>query len=242
MRGARAGRAMMRHTGDQLGRLAAVLDSVAQPDSTMTVGEFDGFAAGLLVCPDTVPPSDWLMAVWGEDPVFEHPEDADAALDALLGHYNRVARVLARDPAAYVPVFDMELHSGEVSWESWVAGFDRAMRLRASAWDPIAASGDDAASVSLSLLIALSALIGGDSGLSMEAVRRLDRDAPGMIPGFVCDLNAWSRSRQSGVAEAPGAGRWPTAATRVIHGRRAGPDEPCPCGSGRAYRRCCAAH
>ncbi|MCY4501978.1 MAG: UPF0149 family protein [Alphaproteobacteria bacterium] len=206
---------MMLHTGDQLGCLAAVLDSVAQPEFTMTVGEFDGFAAGLLVCPDTVPPSDWLVAVWGEDPVFEHPEDADAALDALLGHYNRVARVLARDPAAYVPVFDMELHSGEVSWESWVAGFDRAMRLRASAWDAIGRS-DDAAAVSLSLLIALSALPGGESGLSMEAVRRLDRDAPGMIPGFVRDLNAWSRSRQSGVAGAPEAGPGRGAAPRRV--------------------------
>ena len=244
MRGSQANRAMTIHTEDQLARLADVLDSFARANAAMTVGGFDGFVAGLLVCPEAVRPSEWLVQVWGDDPIFECPEDAEVALDALLGHYNRVARALGRNPAAYVPVFDMDSHSGEVSWEAWVEGFDRAMQLRASAWDRIAGSDDDAASVSLSLLIGLSAVLEGGSGLSLEAVQRLDREAPAMIPGFVRDLNAWSRSRKevSGVAETAEAGVWPTLATEPIHGRRAGPGDPCPCGSGRAYRRCCAAH
>ena len=28
----------------------------------------------------------------------------------------------------------------------------------------------------------------------------------------------------------------------LAHGRKAGSDEACPCGSGRTYRRCCGAH
>ena len=134
------------------------------------------------------------MPVWGVDPVFEHPGDADAALDALLGHYNRVARSLRSDPAAYVPVFDMGKHGGQVSWTSWVEGFGVAMALRPLSWDLIG-DADDAASAALSLLVALSSILRGESVLSMEAVRRLDRQAPGMIQAFVGDLNAWILSR-----------------------------------------------
>ncbi|MDD9997953.1 MAG: UPF0149 family protein [Rhodospirillaceae bacterium] len=183
------------HTENQLARLAAVLASVDGVDSTLTVGAFDGYVAGLLVCPEKVPAWEWLVPVWGVDPAFEHPDGADAALDALQGHYDRVARSLRSDPAAYAPVFDMGTHSGKVSWKSWVEGFGVAMALRPLSWDLIGGD-DDAASAALSLLVALSAVLRGESGLSMEAARRLDRQAPGIIRALVGDLNAWILSRR----------------------------------------------
>lgn len=53
------------HAWDELARLAAVLDAlmVMNMGSGMTLGEFDGFVAAVAVCPDTVPPSEWLTEV-----------------------------------------------------------------------------------------------------------------------------------------------------------------------------------
>jgi uncharacterized protein len=44
-------------------------------EDAMVLVELDGFVAGILVCPEMIPPSDWLPLVWnsegGSDPVFE---------------------------------------------------------------------------------------------------------------------------------------------------------------------------
>ena len=52
-----------------------------------------------------------------------------------MGHYNRVASDLANDPESYAPILEVVVASDEVMWESWVDGFERAMRLRADAWE-----------------------------------------------------------------------------------------------------------
>jgi len=121
------------HTLEELARLAAVLDELMSMGigSGMTLGEFDGFVAAVAVCPDTVPASDWLTEVWGTEPEFGHPGDADAATRALLGHYNRVARVLAETLQAYAAVFDMDADGdGDGAWwDGWMLGFERGMEL-----------------------------------------------------------------------------------------------------------------
>ena len=82
------------------------------------------------------------------------------------------------------------------------------------------------------------------SDLTEEAEDDFDRMAPGLIPEFVCNLNAWTKSRHTGIrgsSDVPPHVRFgreePTA-----FGRKVGRNEPCPCGSGRKYKRCCAAH
>ena len=94
------------------------------------------------------------------------------------------------------------------------------------------------------MILALSEIHYGRSELTEEAEGDLDRLAPGMIPQFVCNLNAWTKSRDMD-NRAGSAGGVPSE----IHGddppgfgRKVGRNEPCPCGSGRKYKCCCGAH
>ncbi len=66
----------MSHSEAQLSRVAAVLDNLDLAHDPMTVVEFDGYVAGLVVCPEMVPPSQWLGEVWGDDPEFDDIGDA----------------------------------------------------------------------------------------------------------------------------------------------------------------------
>ena len=118
------------------------------------------------------------------------------------------------------------------------------MRLRPDAWEEIALSDDKEASASVSMIVALNDFYYGRSELTEEAEDELDRMAPGLIPEFVRNLNAWTKSWQVGKRGSSAAqphvrsGREePTA-----FGRKVGRNEPCPCGSGRKYKRCCGAH
>ena len=232
------------HAWDELARLAGVLDGlvVMNMGAGMTVGEFDGFVAALAVCPDTVPPSEWLAEVWGPEPEFEHPGDADATLRALLGHYNRVARVLAEAPETYSAVFDMDAEGTEVWWDGWVEGFDRGMGLRAESWEPIFKNGASDASVAVDLLYGLCRVVqGGDClGLTEVIAEDIDQLANNLIPHFVVWLNAWKNGTETTGGEEPYV--WTVPGEVKLHGIRAGAGEPCPCGSGRVYGRCCALH
>ena len=118
------------------------------------------------------------------------------------------------------------------------------MRLRPDAWEEIALSAGEEASASVSTILALRDIGRGLSALTASATADLDRLAPGLIPAFVVNLNAWTRSRALD-GWASGAG-WLSGEIDgdepPSFGRKAGRNEPCPCGSGRTYGRCCGAH
>jgi len=109
----------MHHTDAELDRLDALFLEQPPENDGMLLSEFDGFCAGLIVCPDTIPPSEWLPLVWGEDaaPSFDTLGDYQAALDLIMAHYNRVARSLMPPSSGYLPVLEIDTNSGETLWE-----------------------------------------------------------------------------------------------------------------------------
>ena len=234
----------MSDTDPDLDRLNVLLHAIPAERDGMSIGELDGYIAGLIVCPETILPSEWLSGVWGGEHEFADAAEAEATIAAVMGHYNRIARELADCPEDYAPVLEIDPNGGESLWESWIDGFERAMRLRPDAWEEIALSDDEEASASVSMIIALNDFYYGRSDLTEEAEDELDRLAPGMIPEFVRNLNAWTKSRQSGKLGRghPGFDAAIDPGEPPAFGRKVGRNEPCPCGSGRKYKRCCGAH
>ena len=55
----------MTHPKRDLDRLNALLHEQGDPDEAMSLGVFDGFVAGLIVCPEMIPPSEWMPEVLG---------------------------------------------------------------------------------------------------------------------------------------------------------------------------------
>ena len=229
------------HGEKELDRLEAVLDGLAEAYEGMTIPEFDGFVAGLIVSPESIPATEWLSEVWDTGAVFE---DGEAAQRALTDHYRRVAHVLADDAESYGPVFDADAHTGEVFWEAWVVGFERAMGLRRTAWDRIVQGDDLDAAACANLMRVMYAFVRGESDLSPEMGEELDRKAPRMIREAVVDLNAWTKPPRRGGGRPGGAKRraWLVPVPTRDDNRKMDRNEVCPCGSGRKYTRCCAAH
>ena len=234
----------MSETDHDLQRLQDLLDVIPPEYDPMCVAQLDGYFAALIVCPDLIPPSEWLPSIWGEDYAFADAAEAEATVAAVMVHYNRIAGELADRPEEYAPVLEIDPGTGEPLWELWIDGFERAMRLRPDVWEEIALSDDEEASASVSMILALNEIHDGRSELTEEAEDDLDRLAPEMIPEFVRNLNAWTKSREMD-NRAGAAGGFPSR----VHGddppgfgRKVGRNEPCPCGSGRKYKRCCGTH
>ncbi len=113
----------------------------------------------------------------------------------MIGHYNRVARILADDPGSYVPLLDIDPHCDEVMWELWVGGFERGMRLRTDTWAEIVESDDEEAAASVTMLLTLNECREGPSKMSEETIDELCGLAPALLPDCVHNLNAWTKSR-----------------------------------------------
>ena len=234
----------MNDTNNDLRRLQDALDAVRPERISMFVPEIDGYVAALIVCPETVEPSEWLPGIWGGDCDFADFAKAEAAIAAVMDHYNRIARQLAACPEEYAPVLQIDPSTGEPIWDMWIDGFERAMQLRPDAWEEIALSGDEEAQASVCTILALSDIFYGRSTLTEEAEYELDWLAPELIPEFVANLYAWTTSREMDrrVVSTAGFASGVLGADPLAFGRTVESDALCPCGSGRKYIRCCGAH
>ena len=230
----------MSDTDEDLDRLNDLLIGIPVEREGMTIGELDGYVAALIVCPEVVLPSEWLPGVWGGEGEFAELAEAKAIVTAVMGHYNRIARELAEEPDAYAPVLEVDPNGGDLLWGPWINGFERVMRLRVDAWEAIALGDDEDAAASVSMILAMDALDHGESEFDEEAEDELDLLAPALIPKFVRSLNAWTKRRGSQGGDRREVGFRPVDPPSFR--RKVGRNEPCPCGSGRKYKRCCGAN
>jgi uncharacterized protein len=234
----------MHHPEADLDLLEALFLEQPPENDGMLLSEFDGFCAGLIVCPDMIPPSAWLSHVWGDDvaPSFDSLAEYQSALELIMAHYNRVARSLMPPSSGYLPVLEVDPVSGETMWELWVEGFERAMALRPDCWEAIVDSGDEEAAASVSLMLALHQISEGTTELTEDAIGALDEQAPALIPTLVETLNGWTKSRRRSSSSSSSSSAVPANRNAMPAGRgKVGRNDPCPCGSGRKYKRCCGA-
>lgn len=145
-----------------------------------------------------------------------------------------MARGLAKTPTDYEAVYDKDPLTGDLMWEPWITGFERAMQLRPEAWEATVENSDEEIASSIPMLLALHDIAEGGSELGEDAIRELDAMEPDMIPDLVANLNVWvkAQGRTQGPANLPGV---PAARSKV------GRNDPCPCGSGRKFKKCCGA-
>ena len=208
------------------------LMSDASPEDCMQLSDLDGFLTGIAIGPELVKPSEWLPMVWGgEEPVFDDVEQARAVLGMIMMRYNEILRVLDTDPEAYAPIF-WEGPDGELIAADWAEGFADAIRLRQAAWQPLFE--DRQANVMLTPIMVLCDDPEGGSPLEGDPeVRAALRDeAANRIPACVAGIHTFWKDRRGRPAAAAGRARGP----------KVGRNDPCPCGSGRKYKRCCGAH
>ena len=216
--------------------LETFLTSDRSPPDSMMLSELDGFLTGIAIGPELIRPSEWLPLIWGgAAPEFAGLDEANAILGSLMARYNEILRLIADD--ALAPIFWTD-RNGTVLAADWADGFLQAIRLRADAWEPLFESNRDGR-----LLLPILSLCCDENGASLlglppEAEDRIAAQAPELIPGCIIRIATyWRRKGPRRASMSPEAGPRPkpsSAATKV------GRNDPCPCGSGRKFKRCCS--
>jgi uncharacterized protein len=219
-------------TGDislQLRDLHDFLISEAVSEDAMLLGELDGFLAGIIVCPELIRPSEWLPLIWGETrPTFADDAQAQHIHELILSHYNDLIAQLNRE--RYEPIFELDL-DGSAMWEIWIEGFARVMDLRPGSMGQLAERYLDDEDVQRAVFV-----LGRLCYLALDPERaqvldidaELEKLAPDLIASHVEILH------QARLAEASSFRGSPPALQP-----KTGRNDPCPCGSGKKFKKCC---
>jgi uncharacterized protein len=200
-------------------------------DDAMLLSELDGFIAGLIVGPELIMPSEWLAEVWGsEEPVFEDEAQAGAVIDLIMEHYNNTIHDIER--GKYRPLYDADTMDESIMWETWIEGFWRAVQLRPDEWLDFSADGDPDLQKEIFILTRLYEIASTPSKdlASLEIDADLDKHAPDLIPVAVEALDKIRRKKARLDA-------YPGNIPPVLP--KTGRNDPCPCGSGKKFKKCC---
>ncbi|GLS03337.1 hypothetical protein GCM10007860_04800 [Chitiniphilus shinanonensis] len=224
-------------TDEELERLDDFLMSPRTPDETMDVETLDGFLVALTIGPEPVPEEEWLPQVFsGTPPEFADQQEADEVMDLLRRHAATVAdafsvkqRSNVGDDPLYFPLILSDEGADEKWQESlgayWAGGFRLGMLAHEAAWQA-ALDEDDAFYDTIAAILTLEeGHHPEDESDVLSVPQREERVSE--LPWLVEDVMFYWLEARYGKVE-----------TVVRDGDKVGRNDPCPCGSGKKYKKC----
>lgn len=219
-------------TDTELDRLSAILKCFDNKHS-MNLEQLDGFLAALICGPELVPPSKYLPMIWGDRTVFEDTSSAQEFFSLIMRHWNTIADTL-HSGDVYLPLL-LEDENGNTPANDWANGFLRGMEFGKEDWALLLDDEDHGGS-----LIAIFALANEHNPdpemrsykdpISTELRETL---IVGAAAGTVQIYRYFKAQRF--LANDP-LGNMPDFLRTK---RKIGRNDPCPCGSGKKFKRCC---
>jgi uncharacterized protein len=212
----------IRLTTDEQNWLEGFLSCPQAPNGTMSLEMLDGFLTALVISPELVMPSEYLPWVWGEDdegPDWDSQEQAEYVIGLLAKHWNAIAERRLKS-AKHRPIIDT--FGVAMPGDEWAEGFLRGIDMRAEAWEPL--FDDRQADYTVLSILALC-----DGSPEEEQITEEMRGAIlTQLPMTLQMIAAyWS-------GQAP-----PLPRSEPIRSAKVGRNAPCPCGSGKKYKKCC---
>ncbi|MDQ3205721.1 MAG: UPF0149 family protein [Pseudomonadota bacterium] len=225
---------------EQIERLAELLDQRAVPFKGFNLEALDGYLSALAVSPGEVPMSEWEPQVWGKPPRWDDADERERIQSLLAGHMNMAAaRVRHGDddlpdhlaPLLWLPEDPEDEQEDELDvGRDWALGFFSAVALREEPWDAWLDDNEWMEEI-FSLLdqLASGEVLAEDPTAPATPIEYRERlEIIAGLPGMLADLHHH---------------RIDALTPREPIRREPAPDRnaPCPCGSGKKYKKCCGA-
>jgi uncharacterized protein len=210
-----------------LDRIDEEADALDKDEGVLDISELDGMFTALVSGPTSTVPSRWLPVVWGDfEPVWDNQKEFEEILTLMIRHMNGIAHLLIEDPEEFEPMFlerEVDGHTYTIV-DEWCDGYVRGVELAEKDWHTRAEELDD-------LLAPIYAFTektkwrGHDlDDDEREGVRQAITPNVRKIHAYWLEL----RGNHASVTQ-------PVRQTTP----RVGRNDPCPCGSGKKYKKCC---
>jgi uncharacterized protein len=219
-------------TEAELDRLADFLKS-CKGGRAMNLEEMDGFFSALVAGAEPVMPSEYNREVFGGDlseaVAFANLDEAQEILNLMMRHWNKIASTLYRGKI-HVPLI-LEHEHGELHGNDWARGFIRGMQMRHDSWAELV--NDEKYGGALIPMMALYHEHDEDPEMRSEPITpdKRERVIALMAAGLMNAYEYFRKEREGDLGvDVPESRRNPS---------KVGRNDPCPCGSGKKYKRCC---
>lgn len=203
--------------------------SVEHDDAVLNLSEFDGFITAVVSGPATIMPSTWMPALWGGQdnaPVWDSLEDYQFIFGLMIRHMNTTSAALMENPVEFEPMFMESTIDGVTYWVvgEWCTGFMKGVALYPPSALTIPGMNE--------MLAPIRQFADPDGWESLKGKdRREIRALKEQIAPAARAIHAYWLARRT----PPGAG----TGSYVRPEPKVGRNDPCPCGSGRKYKKCC---
>ena len=224
--------------------LQAFLEHPSRPAGTLRYHELQGFLFAVASAPELVLPSDWQPIIFGDKEVdYASLDEAQEILGQITALYNAAVRDAPSRLPADCPLRDDVLANFEdaAPIAQWSRGFLRGHQWLEQVWEEYVPK-DLAAELAATLMTLsffssrelaeafLAENTGEEQSLESAAVT-----IHGVLPRAVAEYAHIGRSIATAMLEHDAEAPEPTRTTKVSR------NAPCPCGSGKKYKRCCGA-
>ncbi len=231
-----------RYADPTLETLGELLDQLAA-DGAMDLEELDGFFTALHCAPQLVPREEYLLEIFGSgdaldnDEIFSGPDSAKLLSSLLNNFWTSVYDALSSGEP-FVPLL-LQDDDGKVDGTNWAKGFMHGVEMRQDLWEEL--SRDESRFAWIAPIISLSyenhpnpdlrpfktPLTGKEREILLKEVSR----------GVSEMYHYFARQRAVHIATEYQQSLGASDPAQSI--RRIGRNDPCYCGSGLKYKKCC---
>jgi uncharacterized protein len=200
----------------------------------MNMERLDGFFAALIAGPDTVMPSEYYPEVFGGEMSdtceFKSIDEANEILALMMRKWNVIASTLYKGDIHPPQIFEDE--NGALRGNDWADGFVRGMKMRHDAWSELME--DEKYSGSVAPMMMLYHEHDEDPELRPDPITPDKREGVfAFMAGGLMNCYEYFRIKD----------REDDLGVDTPESRRGSPkigrNDPCPCGSGKKYKKCC---
>jgi len=236
---------LSKHQKEQLKQL---LDLADNKEEAFTLTELEGFLFGLAITPDVIMTSEWLPEIFGgEMPTFDTKKQEDLLISNLMEAYNSYIKASHAGTLRFP--FDMKKLSGSMidDIQDWSYGLLEALKLRPEVWyfdnnKDYEELAEDAKDIVLSYCIVIGMVYPEEGQDFFKKHGKPIKDEAESMAIFLRTLPSAVATLQSHGARME-ENRQHNMNRGVIDmnrgGVKIGRNDPCPCGSGKKYKKCC---
>ncbi len=210
-------------------------------EQAMNLEMLDGFFTALHCAPDMIPPSACLPEIWGGDETldeeyFKSNKQFKMFLELVLHHWNDVLYRL-KDEEVFLPILLSDESNHSFSGNDWAKGFMRGMGYQHDKWLDLL--GDDEKGGALVPIFTLAHEHDPDPSMRpyKEPVSEKLREKllENLCAGVMWIYRYFAPQREMSAQLAKQTGTFRHEQIKI------GRNDPCPCGSGKKYKKCCGA-
>jgi uncharacterized protein len=205
-------------------------DTRGKDEGIYNISSLDGLLAAVVSAPVTTAPSLWLSVIWGDyEPEWKNENEFNEIFSLMMRHMNAIIDCLNDSSEHYEPIFlgrnvgDREI----VLVDAWCTGYIKGVDL---VYD------DSHNNTELKVLLMPIIAFGTKSGWdSLENLNNQEQEniSKAVAPNAKEIYTYWSKLRQQESIDQVPHKTFRHETPKISR------NDPCPCGSGKKYKKCC---